>query len=102
VSANLSATLRVKKWLLREWDVTTPDGKFVVAYSGRGQAFESVAVDGIVVAKTRSSVWFVPRFDFHLGLLPASIEVRVWPWLVLRAICLRVADKVCYNEGFNQ
>jgi hypothetical protein len=96
----MTATLRKKKWLLREWDVTTPAGKFMVTYSGRGQAYESVAVDGAIVAKTRSSLWFVPRFDFQLGPLPASVEVRVWPWLVLRAIRLRIADEVCYSEGF--
>ena len=96
----MTATLRRKKWLLREWDVTTPAGTFVVTYSGRGQAYESVAVNGKVVVKTRSSVWFVPRFDFQLGLLPASVEVRVWPWLLLRAVRMCIADEVCYSEGF--
>lgn len=96
----MTTTLRRKKWLLREWDVTTPAGTFVVTYSGRGQAYESVAVNGKVVVKTRSSVWFVPRFDFQLGPLPASIEVRVWPWLLLRAIRLRIGDEICYTEGF--
>lgn len=97
---NVAATLRRKKWLLREWDVVTPAGTFIVTYSGRGQCYESVVVDGAIVARTRSSMWFVPRFDFRLGPLPASIEVRVWPWLVLRAIRLRIAEEVCYSEGF--
>ena len=78
----------------------TPVGTFVITYSGRGQGYESVVVNGVVVAKTRSSAWFVPRFDFPLGPLPASVEVRVWPWLVLRAVRLRIANEVCYAEGF--
>ena len=96
----MTATLRQKKWLLREWEVATPSGAFVVRYSGRGQGYESVAVDGLVVVKSKSFAWFVPKFEFQLGECPASVEVRVWPWFVLRAIRLRVAEEVCYSEGF--
>jgi hypothetical protein len=96
----MTALLRKKKWLLREWEVTTPGGVFVVTYSGRSYGYESVRFDGAVVARTESSWWFVPRFEFQLGQSPASVEVRVWPWFILRAIRLRVADEVCYSEGF--
>ena len=96
----MTATLRQKKWLLREWDVTTPAGEFIVRYSGRGHGYESIAVNGAVVAKIRSPIWFIPKFEFNLGDLPASVEVRVWPWLLLRAVRLRVAEQTCYSEGF--
>jgi hypothetical protein len=96
----MTATLRQKKWLLREWEITTPSGVFVVTYSGRGHGYESVRVDGAVVAKTKSFAWFVPEFEFRLGDSPALVEVRVWPWFVLRAIRLRVGDEICYSEGF--
>lgn len=96
----MTARLRQKKWLLREWNVTTPTGEYVVTYSGRGHGYESVAVDGVVVAKTKSVAWFTPTFEFQLGGLPASIEVRVWPWLALRKVRLRIAEETCYKEGF--
>jgi hypothetical protein len=95
-----TTTLLNKKWLLREWHVATSSGDFVVTYSGRGHGYESVRVNGAVAVKTRSSVWFTPKFDFLVGASPASVEVRVWPWLAVRAIRLRVADDICYSEGF--
>ena len=97
---DMTTISRRKSWLLREWAVATPAGDFVVKYSGRGLGYESVAVNGTVVAKTKSHAWFVPKFEFHLAELPASLEVRVWPWFLLRAIRLRVGEEVCYSEGF--
>src|SRR5687767_9065148 len=110
----MKATLRRKSWLFREWEVSVPTGHFRIAYSGHGHTFEgggldvvgrsyrfqSVRVDGIIVVKTRRVFWYVPRFDFSLGGLPATVEVRVWPWLALRAIRLHVGGDVCYTEGF--
>jgi hypothetical protein len=61
----MPATLRQKKWLLREWEVTTPAGVFVVTYSGRGHGYESVRVNGEVVAKKKGFAWFVPSFEFR-------------------------------------
>jgi hypothetical protein len=96
----MTAKLSRQGWLFREWEVSTPAGDFSVSYSGRGYGFESVWVDGVIVAKTKSVLWYVPRFDFTVGGLPATIEIRVWPWLTLRAIRLRVGDQICYTEGF--
>ena len=96
----MSAKLCRKKWLFREWEVATPAGGFRVAYFGHGFGFESVSVNGVIAVKRRSVLWYVPRFDFTVGGLPATVEVRVWPWLTLRAIRLRVGDEVCYTEGF--
>jgi hypothetical protein len=125
----MKARLRRKSWLFREWDVSVSTGHFRIAYSGHGHTFEggnptfdggnpaseggvlrggyrrrrfqSVRVDGIIVVKTRPVFWYVPRFDFSLGGLPATVEVRVWPWLTLRAIRLEVGGEVCYTEGSN-
>ena len=96
----MNAKLSRKRWLFREWEVSLPTGVFRITYSGHGSGFESVWVDGVIAVKTRSIFWYVPRFDFRIGGLPATVEVRVWPWLTLRAIRLRVGDEVCYAEGF--
>jgi hypothetical protein len=96
----MTATLRKKKWLFREWEVTTPSGSFVVTYSGRSFGYESVRVDGKLAVRTKSWIWFVPRFEFSLAGLAATVDVRIGPSLTLRAIRLQVGDEVCYNEGF--
>src|SRR3954464_7035302 len=96
----MTATLRKKTWLLREWNVTTPAGDYRVSYSGRRYGYEFVQVNGKVAVKTRSWIWFVPSFQFKIADFPASVDVRVWPWFTLRAIRLRVGDEVCYTEGF--
>lgn len=95
----MKAKLCRKSWLFREWEVSTPAGDFCVSYDGRGHGFEAVLVDGVTAVKTRSVLWYVPRFDFTVGGLPAMIEVRVWPWLTLRAIRLIVGNEICYTEG---
>jgi len=56
-----------------------------------------VSVDGLVIRK--SWYWFVPRFEFKLGGRTSAIEIRVWPWLLLRSLVLRVSDRVLYAEG---
>ncbi len=96
----MTATLRKKGWLFREWSVTTPAGEHTVSYSGRRYGYEFVQVNGEVAAKTRSWVWFIPKFEFKVGDIPARVDVRVWPWLTLRAVRLQIAYEVCYNEGF--
>ena len=90
-----------KSWLFLEWEVSIPAGNFRVTYSGHGYGFESVRVDDVIVVKTRSVLWYVPKFEFTIGGLPATVEVRVWPWLMLRSIRLRVGDEVFYTEGFH-
>lgn len=87
--------------MFRQWDVALPAGNFRVAYSGRGQGYESVSVDGVLVAKTRSVFWYVPRFEFTIGGLLALVEIRVWPWLMLRAIRLSIGGGIFYTEGFS-
>jgi hypothetical protein len=96
----MSARLIYRGWLRRAIEVPLPDGPHVVAYDGTGIGFERVLVDGVVIRKT-SFYWFVPRFEFKLGGWPAVVEVRVWPWLLLRSLVLRVGDSVIYAEGVN-
>lgn len=99
-STNMDVKLSRKKWLYREWEVSLPAGRFRVVYSGYGSGFESISIDDVIVVKTRSVFWFVRKFEFSIGDLPATVQVRVWPWLTLRAIRLTIEDKVCYSEGF--
>jgi hypothetical protein len=96
----MSARLIERGWLRRAIEVSLPDGAHVVAYDGKGIGFEQVRVDGVVIRK-RSFYWFVPRFEFKLGGWPGVVEVRVWPWLLLRSLVLRVGDSVVYAEGAN-
>jgi hypothetical protein len=93
----MSARLIHRGWLLRGIELSLPDGVHVVEYNGRGFGYEQVSVDGGVIRK--SSYWFVPRFAFNLGGYPSVVEVRVWPWLSLRSLVLRVGDRVVYAEG---
>jgi hypothetical protein len=95
----MTATLRKKTWLFREWSVVTSAGEQTVSYDGRRYGYEFVRVNGSVVIKTRSWVWFIPKFEFQIGDIPARVDVRVWPWFALRAIRLQVADEICYSEG---
>jgi hypothetical protein len=94
------AKLRKQGWLYREWTVSVPSGEHTVSYDGRRYGFEFVSVDGEIAAKTLSWIWFVPKFEFKIGDLPARVDVRVWPWFTLRAIRLHIAGEVYYSEGF--
>ena len=93
----MSAKLIRRGWLLRGIEVSMSDGVHIVEYNGRGLGYEQVSVDGAVIRK--GWYWFVPRFDFKLGGYPSVVEVRVWPWLLLRSLVVRVGDQVVYAEG---
>jgi hypothetical protein len=94
----MSARLIKRGWLYRAIEVPLPDGCHVVEYNGTGLGYERVSFDGSVICRT-SLRWFVPRFEFKLGGWPARIDVRVWPWLALRSLTLRVGDRIVYAEG---
>lgn len=94
----MSAQLIRRGWLHRAIEVTLPDGLHVVEYDGRGLGYEQVSADGSVIRKALW-YWFVPRFEFKLGGWPGRVEVRVWPWLTLRSLVLRVGDRIAYAEG---
>jgi hypothetical protein len=94
----MSAKLICRRWLYRLVEIVLPDGRHVVEYNGKGIGYEQVMVDFRVI-RAPSWYWFVPRFDFEVGGLPARLEVRVWPWLLLRSFVLRVGDEIVYAEG---
>jgi hypothetical protein len=94
----MSARLIRRRWLLRRIAVSLPDGVHLVEYNAWGFGYEQIVIDGVVIRK-RSWYWFVPRFEFKLGGHPGVVEVRVWPWLVLRSLVLRVGGRVVYAEG---
>lgn len=86
-------------WLRRELELSTPEKAYRVVYDGRGLGFETVYVDGELAWRGTGNAWFYPRFFFYVGDLPASLDVRVWPWLGVRAVTLRVRGEVVYREG---
>lgn len=94
----MSAKLIRRGWLLRAIEFTLSDGLHVVKYDGRGIGYEQVTADGVVIRETRVE-WFVPRFEFKVGGWPSVVEVRVWPWLSLRSLVLRVGDPIIHAEG---
>ena len=95
----MSCRLTKRAFLYRSWEVVTSEGWFKVEYDGRGSGYESVLVQGEVAVKVPSLLWFAPRFEFRVGSLPASLDVRVWPWLALRSVRLTVDGRVAYAEG---
>ena len=85
-------------WLRRVIEFTLVDGSHVVEYDGRGVGYETLKVDGIVIRKM-DWLWFVPRFNSKLGGWPLIVEVRVWPWFLLRSLVIRVDGQIVYAEG---
>src|SRR5579883_326396 len=95
----MNATLELRSWLRRRLWVETPEGLFIVEYSGRGLGYESVWINDMRAPGPCTGAWFVPRFDFDLCSACAAVEVRVWPWLTIRSFHLVVAGEVLYSEG---
>ncbi len=93
----MSARLIRRGWLKRRIEFSLSDRVHVIEYSGRGLA-DKISVDGNVIRKF-SWYWFVPRFEFEVGGHNGIVDVRVWPWLLLRCLTLRVGDQVVYAEG---
>jgi hypothetical protein len=94
----MRAILVRREWLLRTLKVELPGGIHLVEYDGAGLGYEQVSVDGSTVIRG-SHRWYVPRFEFELGVWPAVVEVRVWPWFALRSFALLVNDHLVYAEG---
>jgi hypothetical protein len=96
----ISAQLTKHSWLRRTFELSLPEGRCLLYYEGQGTGFESVSVDGKVVAKG-THWWIVPFFDFPIGSHNGRIEVRLWPWLTIRSFALAVDGEVLYREGRN-
>ena len=91
----------------RKLKLLTPSDEYLVEYDGYGLGFESVLVDGEVVAKEQSMVRMVPQFDFLIGPHSAviRIETKLWRDLLaplvgrLESFVLEVDNKVIYEDG---
>jgi hypothetical protein len=87
-----------RSWLRRIIEVSTPEGNHVIEYNGRGIGFEPVHVDNRLTARKVSLLWFVPCFRVPLGRYHVHIEVRVWPWLMIRRFALFVDGELVFDE----
>jgi hypothetical protein len=94
----ITARVRHRSWLWRVLDVVTPQGNYIVEYNGRGIGIETVYVNVELAARRTSFLWFVPSFRFQLGEYVAVLDVRVWPWLTLREMSLRIEGGLVYDE----
>jgi hypothetical protein len=97
----MKARLKNSGFLKRFFSIETADGNFEIRYEGGNIGNESVHVNGLLVAKTKSWLWITPTIDFMIGSLPARIAVSLWPWLSIQSFWLTIADKVVYSEGRN-
>lgn len=95
----MNAKLVTKRWLIRGFEVSMLSGVYDVVYYGQELGYECVLVNGNVVNKKNSYLWYVSEFQFHIGDLPAKIKIRVWPWLTIRSFTLEIAGNVVYQEG---
>jgi hypothetical protein len=84
--------------LQRAVEVILPEGTFLVEYIGSRIGYEMVQVQPGKVFRKASLLWFVPRFDFHVGRSAAVVEVRVAPWLAVRFFSLRINDILFYED----
>jgi len=98
MSGHNSAKLERSSWLRRVLQVHLPDGEYSVEYSSRSLSNERIAVNGQVERQTRISSWFRPIFRFFVGSRPATIAVRVSPWLTIPSFHLLIDGQVLYCD----
>ena len=94
----VTVQLRHRSWLRRVLNVCAPQAVYVVEYSGWGFDYETVYVNGRVADRRPSPLWFASRFKFRLGEYAAVLDVRVWPWFIMREFCLRIEGGLVYEE----
>lgn len=95
----IRANLIAKHWLVRGFEVSTNEGLFYVVYNGQGSGYEQVVVNNQVVCKKKTLWWYAPEFDFLIGSIPATIQIRVWAWLAIRSFSLDLGGQRVYSEG---
>jgi hypothetical protein len=95
----MEATLVESTRNRRVFELKTPNDTHRVEYVGGVTGIESVRVDGKRVAKQQRFLAFVLRFDFLVESQPALLEVRVYPWMSLRAVQLWVGGELVYAHG---
>jgi hypothetical protein len=86
-----------RSYLRRRLVLARHGREWVVEYSGRSLR-DTIRVNGRPVVRKMAWVWFVPRFEFSLDELPATIEVRISPLLAVVRFELRVAGRLVYEE----
>jgi hypothetical protein len=92
------ANLIEKSRLTRKFSVVTTEGVFDVVYDGKGLGYEEILVDGQIAKRTPSFWWYIPRFEFEIGSLPAVVLVSVSAALKIDKFSLLVDDIVVYDE----
>jgi hypothetical protein len=100
--ANLLRKTRVGRMLR----LTVPSGEYTVTYNGYGLGHESVVVNEKVVARERSWVRMVPRFEFAVGPHACVIRIRTKLWRdllgpflgKLESFALEVDGEVVYED----
>ncbi len=85
--------------LYRKFELTVNGWSRVLEYVGNGRGFEEVRIDGDPVCKERTWLWWAPRFEFDLAGRRGVFEVRVGPFLAIRAARLSVDGEPVYAEG---
>jgi hypothetical protein len=64
----------------RVLSVQLPSGHYTVLYSGYGFGYESVSVNGEIVARETSRLRMVPRFEFAVGPHTGVIQIQTKLW----------------------
>lgn len=93
-----SAQLIQETWLSRVVNLKTSKGIFKITYLGSGIGFESVFINDKLISKKYSSLWFIPNFSFDCKGINFSVNVRVYPWLMIRKFWIEVNNNIVYSE----
>ena len=94
----MNCTLTQNMWLYRALEIQTDEGLFYIEYVGNEIGKEYVKVNGEVVAGGKSWLWFIPSFEFAIGSKTACIDVRVWPWLMIKSFTFAIEGVEAYSE----
>lgn len=96
-----AATLTARGILYRRLAIEAP-GSILLEFNGRGLT-DRVLVDHRVVA-SRFSWWRItPQLAFTLPVgdqrIAGLVEIRVWPWFLMRGFRVTLAQRIVYAEG---
>ena len=92
------ANLIEKHRLSRRFNVITPEGVFELVYNGEGMGYEEIIIDNKIASRIKSYVWYVPKFEFFIGSLPAKVEVSVSGWLKISCFSIIINNETVYTE----
>jgi hypothetical protein len=86
-------------WLVRVWEIIINGKTYRVEYNGWGMGYESVIVNGEVVARFGTMTAMVPKFDFVLDQQPVTLLLNANIWGKIYTMQLQIADHIVYSEG---